>query len=83
MMRTHGEVLTEVAVAETAEAGVLVEEVVGVVVGVAMLDLILTTSLLMTRAWVGMMAHMTETGMEAADSPWITEIQALYILASA
>jgi hypothetical protein len=83
MKTTHGEVLTEVAVVEMAEAEALVEEVVGVVVGVAILGRILTTSLLMTRAWVAMMAHMTKVAMGAADSLWTTEVQAVCILASA
>jgi copper oxidase (laccase) domain-containing protein len=75
-MTTHVEVLTEVAVVEMAEAEAL-EEVVGVVVVVAMLDQIHTTSLSMTRAVADMMAHMTKVAVEPADSLWTTKTQAV------
>lgn len=72
-MKAHGEVLTEVALVELAGVEALLVEAVDVVVGVAMVAQIPTTSLLMTRALAGMMDLTTKVVMEAEASQWTTK----------
>jgi hypothetical protein len=73
-MKAPGEVLTEVAVVEIAVVEALLGEVVDVVVAVAMVAQIPTTSLLMTRAVADMMDLTTRVAMEAEAFQWTTKV---------